>query len=227
MKLFFSKLSKYAIYSLGMKRRVNSLLNNLVRQYTAKYFHKWATGSFGSFSLQERDTRGCGTIMLEKSKVLREDLQSKLRQVIAISAETRTALDNVKLSNKQREKIKSSTDFKSLDEGMSQVKLEARGMHFLYEGDGYTLENNFALAEHCYEAQIIALRSVKPVSVKLLAICHGRLGRLFLRQSRYDRAIFDFDRQLSLGNEIEDAVEIADAYFGMGTGEITAQLSCC
>ena len=219
MKLYFANFAKYTLYSINMKKKLCSLLFNLAASYVAKYFEKWATGSFGRFS-QEHDSRGCGTIMLEKSKAMREDLQSKLREIIAISAETKTALTNIELSNKQRDKIKSSTDFKSLDEGMSQIKLASRGMHFLYEGDGYTIENNFPLAEHCYEAQIISLRSIIPVNIKWLAICHGRLGRLFLRQHRYDRAIFDFDRQLSLGNEIDDSVEIGDAYFGMGTGNL-------
>ena len=54
--------------------------------------------------------------------------------------------------------------------------------------------------------------------IKLLAICHGRQGKMYLRMEKFNRAIVEFDRQLSLANEIDDKVEIAEAYYGIGTG---------
>ncbi len=38
----------------------------------------------------------------------------------------------------------------------------------------------FDLAQHMYEAQIMWIRSRPRVDIKTLAICHGRLGKMFL-----------------------------------------------
>lgn len=92
-------------------------------------------------------------------------------------------------------------------------------MHFLYEGDGYAMENKFSLAQHNYEAQIWSLRAQpRGVDIKLLAICHGRLGKMFLQLGKTNRAIVEFDRQLSLAREISDKAEEADGYYGLGSG---------
>jgi WD40 repeat protein len=98
--------------------------------------------------------------------------------------------------------------------------MQSHGMTFLYEGDGYCNENKFSYALNCYEAQIITIRATLPVNVKLLAVCHGRLGKLYLKQEKYDRAIVEYDRQMSLANEIDDKVEAAEAYFGLGSGYV-------
>jgi tetratricopeptide (TPR) repeat protein len=89
---------------------------------------------------------------------------------------------------------------------------------YRYEADGYAKEGNFVLAYSTYEAQIIFLRSQPELNIKLLAITHGRLGRMFLLQGKFDRAIVEFDRQLSLAREIDDKPEQADAYYGVGRG---------
>jgi tetratricopeptide (TPR) repeat protein len=54
--------------------------------------------------------------------------------------------------------------------------------------------------------------------IKLLALCHGRLGKVFLRLGKAARSIVEFDRQLSLAIEIGDTSEEADAFFGLGSG---------
>jgi len=38
----------------------------------------------------------------------------------------------------------------------------------------------FDLAKHNYEAQIMWIRSRPRIDIKALAICHGRLGKMFL-----------------------------------------------
>ena len=55
-----------------------------------------------------------------------------------------------------------------------------------------------------YEAQIMWIRSRPSIDIKALAICHGRMGKMFLKLDKFNRAIVEFDRQLSLGNEIDD-----------------------
>ena len=101
---------------------------------------------------------------------------------------------------------------------MNHEKLGVDGLNYLYEGDGYASLGNFVMALQMYEAQIVYLRSKPIVNIKFLAITHGHMGKMFMKQSRYDRAIVDFDRQLSLAKEINDKPEAADAYFGMGSG---------
>jgi len=94
----------------------------------------------------------------------------------------------------------------------------ARGMRFLFEADGFLALNKFENAMRLYEAQIISLRSVTPVDTKMLAICYGRLGKLYYKEEKYDRSISCYDRQLSLANEIQDKPEAAEAYLGIGLG---------
>eukprot|EP01041_Mallomonas_annulata_P015298 gene15298-32402_t len=88
------------------------------------------------------------------------------------------------------------------------------------EADGLAIMNKFDRAYSLYEAQIISLRSEKVKDVKILSVCHGRLGRLFLREDRFDRAIVEFDRQMSLAKEIDDKAEEAEAFYGIGTGYV-------
>ena len=105
-----------------------------------------------------------------------------------------------------------------MEEALDYVTLNTRGLRFLAEADGFTAANKFDRAYDLYEAQIISLRSEGTVDVKMLAVCYGRLGRLFLRKEKFDRAIVEFDRQMSLAKEIDDKVEEADAFFGIGSG---------
>lgn len=91
-------------------------------------------------------------------------------------------------------------------------------MHYLYEGDGYAMESKFPLALQMYETQVLFLRSRPTIDIKLLALCHGRLGKMFLQMDKHNRAIVEFDRQLSLAKEVDDRAEEADAYHGLGTG---------
>ena len=49
--------------------------------------------------------------------------------------------------------------------------------------------------------------------IKLLALCHGRLGKVYLSLTKASRAIVEFDRQLSLGSEIGDQAEEAEGKY--------------
>ena len=62
------------------------------------------------------------------------------------------------------------------------------------------------------------IRSRPSTDIKALAICHGRLGKMFLKLGKNNRAIVEFDRQLSLAREVGDKPEEADAFFGLGSG---------
>ena len=101
---------------------------------------------------------------------------------------------------------------------MNTGTIMARGMRFLFEADAYALAHKFENALRLYEAQIITLRSEKTKDVKMLSLCYGRLGKLFLQEERYDRAILEYDHQLSLAREINDKPEEAEAHLGMGLG---------
>ena len=53
-------------------------------------------------------------------------------------------------------------------------------MRYLYEGDGYVASSKFEAARRAYENQIVLIRANPTLNLKLLSLCHGRLGRLFL-----------------------------------------------
>ena len=58
------------------------------------------------------------------------------------------------------------------------------------------------------------IRANPTLNLKLLSLCHGRLGRLFLAMGKFDRGLVDFSRQLSLAKEIDDEPEVG------GRGEL-------
>lgn len=69
----------------------------------------------------------------------------------------------------------------SNSEGLDHKYLyNIKQLKFLYEGDGYYKEHRYLLAKNMYEAQIITIRSKKPIDIKALAICHNKLGKVFL-----------------------------------------------
>ena len=54
-------------------------------------------------------------------------------------------------------------------------------MHYLYEADAYVVGGNFSLACTVYEMQIIYLRSRPRLDIKMLAVTHGRMGKVRVR----------------------------------------------
>jgi WD40 repeat protein len=223
LKIHFEKLKQFQKLQKEMKKNIREAFVTCSRRFLKSAFEKWLTGKFS----QDDDgatsggTSGVGTRLLHKTRLLREEMQSSLRQELAQTFQIKKQLTlSTSYSLQQQSKFISSDLFPVMEDGgMNSLHLVIdEGMKFLYEGDGYVATSQYHQAESCYDAQIILLRSRLPLKIKYLAICHGRLGKLYLRQERYDRAIVEFDRQMSLGNEIGDKVEIADAYYGLGTG---------
>lgn len=215
----FDKMYRFMIEQKELKNNVKMAFATCIRRFLASAFEKWARGKFSTDSSSADFDGGVGSVMLQNARKMREEVQNSLRQVLASTAEVASKLKVGTLPHKQSVQLRNSEHLNKMEEGMSQTYLATDGgMRFLFEGDGLVSDNKFPQAEDCYDAQIITLRSRVPVNVKYLAICHGRLGKLFLRMERWDRAIVDFDRQMSLANEIGDKVEQAEAFFGLGAG---------
>ena len=218
---YFNKLRLNVQDSIKTKANVSRALQAIGRKLLQSAFEKWSTGKFSQSIHSSEFNGGVGSVMLQKSRKMREEVQGMLREALANTAEMTTKLKVCSLPHKHYKKLTSSVHLKDMEEGMSQSRMyESGGLTFLFEGDGYAVNRKYKQAEDCYEAQIITIRSRAPLNIKYLAMCHGRLGKLFLRMERFDRAIVDFDRQMSLANEIGDKVEVADAYYGLGTGMV-------
>lgn len=159
-----------------------------------------------------------GGTMLETARKKRVELQGLLRQAMATTVDIQQKFKLAAMDIGNRRRLTRNKDFRGTAEGMDHIDSEANGLHYLYEADGYVLEGNFQLAHSTYDLQIIYLRSKPKLNIKMLAITHGRIGKMCLREGKYDRAIVEFGRQLSLAREIDDNPEQADAYFGMGSG---------
>jgi tetratricopeptide (TPR) repeat protein len=157
--------------------------------------------------------------MLEQAAEKRAELQLLFREAISETAVIQQKIGMAGLSRDRQQRLVASRDFKGMEEGIDHNDLyHLRGLKMLYEGDGYARLNKFDLAKQMYEAQILWIRSRPKLDIKTLAICHGRLGKMFLNLGKKNRAIVEFDRQLSLAKEIEDKPEEADAYYGLGAG---------
>ena len=159
-----------------------------------------------------------GGVMLETARNKRIELQGLLRQAMAVTTDIQQKFKLAAMDIGNRRRLTRNKDFKGTAEGMTHIAVEASGMHWLYEADAYVVGGNFTLACTVYEMQIIYLRSRPKLDIKMLAVTHGRMGKMFLRQSKFDRAIVEFGRQLSLAKEVDDRPEMAEAYFGMGSG---------
>lgn len=196
LKKYFDMFDSFRHERKDLKLRVSRALTMLAHRFLASAFEKWRTGNFALFGNDTRSFEGgVGSLMLQKARAMRQNVQSSLREAIAQTAELRTKLAISALPHIQKKTLKDSEHMKIMEEGISQTYLYSHGLTFLYEGDGYTLHNMFPQALNCYEAQTISIRAVKPVNVKLLAMCHGRLGKLVLKQEKHDRAIVEYDRQ--------------------------------
>ena len=219
LRSHFDKMLRFVLEQKETKKNVRMAFATCIRRFLASAFEKWARGKFSTDVSSADFDGGAGSALLQNARKMREEVQASLRDVLASTAETATKLKVGTLPHQQTVKLMTSQHLNKMEEGMSQTYLATDGgMKFLFEGDGLMMDNKYAQAENCYDAQIITLRSRLPVNIKYLAICHGRLGKLFLKMERWDRAIVDFDRQMSLANEIGDKVEAAEAFYGLGSG---------
>ena len=217
-KYYFRQMKENMEKQKNSKATVGSLFEKVRLNALRQSFIKWSTGEHEKNSNDKDAFDGVGSILLQKAKETRLEIQGLARAAMAEIPVMKTQVDMVHLATDQRKRLVNSTMYKGMEEGMDHVRLEKEGLHFVYEADALALTNKFEPAKNLYETQIWKLRSEFPVNIKLLAVCYGRLGKLWLRAERYDRAIVEFDRQLSLANEIDDKVEAADAYYGIGSG---------
>lgn len=202
----------------NVRNRVTKLFMNLIFGLKRSAFDKWRLGNFSKDSKDADNFVSAGSVQLQKVLEKRLILQQELREAIALTASVDQGVKLASMSHDDRVKLLRSQYFKKQEEGLNHVKMESEGLHFLYEADGYATKGNFQLAASMYEAQVMYLRSQPKLNIKFLAITHGRMGKMYLKSGRFDRAIVDFDRQLSLAREIDDAADEAEAYLGMGTG---------
>lgn len=218
LKRTFDAIRNVMIQQREARFKVVSLVAGKEKCLLAAAFSKWNLGFFASDSSNPDGFLGLGSMMLQKAREDREDVQGALRDIIADTAAIHRDLEVAKLNHKQRTKIAKSAYFPGMEEAFDMKKLHLRGMKFFFQADALTAQNKFADAFRLYDAQIMSLRSEKEKDVKLLAVCYGRLGKLFLKEERFDRAIVEFDRQMSLAREIGDDVEEAEAFAGIGFG---------
>eukprot|EP01038_Epipyxis_sp_PR26KG_P007587 gene7587-10336_t len=218
LSFYFDRLKKYTAYRQGDRKRIIDLFMKVIYRYKKSAFTKWQAGHFDFSSKDTHNFSSVGSVLLQQSVEQRVQLQGLLREAISSTASIKQSLTLVNLSKATKKKLMESQDFKGMEEGIDHRNLYYQGMHFLYEGDGYAMENKFDHAKDLYETQILWIRSRPKVDIKMLAICHGRLGKMFLRLDKKNRAIVEFDRQLSLAKEINDRAEEAEAFYGLGTG---------
>lgn len=182
-----------------------------------------------------------GGVLLEEAFQKRNELLEELREVVSDMTTIKQNLHLQKISNKNVKKMKNQVTFNSMEEGLSHYSLfHYQNIHLLYEANLYVQEGKFELASRLYEAQIISIRSkaqqaydalprqmkskmfktnvLSTQDIKVLSICHGKLGQMFIKMNEVSRGIVEFDRQLSLAKEISDKMEESDAYYGLGVG---------
>jgi WD40 repeat protein len=209
------------------RKRVRQLFAKVMarRLFLAKKnaFGKWNQGDdhvndHDLLSIEEDPFISVGGLMLDNAKQSRMDLQADLRAAIAITTNISHKVNLATIASDNRKMLTRNRNFRFMEEGMDHLRYEMNGLHYLYEADGYAQAGNFIMAYSTYEAQILYLRTAPQLDIKQLSITHGHMGRMFLLQSKFDRAIVEFSRQLSLANEIDDAPEQAEAYFGIGKG---------
>lgn len=193
---------------------------------------------------QEEELRqicSVGGVLLKKAMDKRMELQDELREVMSETSTIKQQLTLQKLSQRNVRKLKGNELFLTMEEGLNHHNLfHYQGVHILYEANAMAEENKFELAARLYEAQIISIRSkaarayeqlprqlkskmfrgniLAGQDIKVLSICHGKLGQMFVKMGEIPRGIVEFDRQLSLAREINDKSEEADAFYGLGVG---------
>jgi tetratricopeptide (TPR) repeat protein len=217
---YFKLLREHMGERKAQRRKIADTFMAVIARYLKSAFEKWRYGEFRATS--SHDTvlfTSKGGVMLAQAAEKRAELQNLLREAISGTAAIKQKIDMAGLSRSRQQRLAGSQDFKGMEEGIDHADLyHVRGLKMLYEGDGYAKMNKFNLARDMYEAQVMWIRSRPQTDIKLLAICHGRLGKMFLNLGKQNRAIVEFDRQLSLAKEVSDKPEQADAYFGLGAG---------
>lgn len=222
MLLYFRKLQQYQSERVALRNKIINMFSKVQVRLKGQAFYRWAgkQAAYLKASQSTAEMISIGDIMLKQSYTKRMELQHELRQAMTMTSSLQQKLSLIELSKENQKKLVNSEYFKGMEEGISHPLLYSRGLTMYYEANGYVKENKFALARDLYEGQIISLRcrAIGPQEIKLLALCHGKLGQMFLKLSEANRALIEFDRQLSLAKEVEDKVEESDAFYGLGVG---------
>lgn len=218
LKKYFKELLDFANNKRIIRNNVRECFMKMVFRYKKFGFMKWKFGSTWKDDSETKYFISSGSVMLQQALEKRTELQGLLRGEIAAMTDIKQVVQIAGLGRENRRKLENSDHLKIMEEGLNHARLQSESLKFLYEGDGHAMVGKYQLGLSMYEAQIMLVRSQPTLNIKHLAMCHGRLGKMFLRQGRYDRAIVDFDRQLSLAKEIDDHWETAEAYHGLGEG---------
>ena len=198
---YFSKIKFYLNYLRRNQANIKKLIMNKLRRYYWLVFIKW--NNRGGHSLGSDYTWvGKGGALLHRTKIKRLEIQSLLRGVVADTVSVLSELQVVSLPRISRRRLVAAVEYSCTEEGRDHSTL-GRGDHLtgcglLYEADGMVRAHKFTAAASLYEAQIISIRGravedrrgrlrLLDSDMKLLALTHGRLGKLFLLMNKLDR----------------------------------------
>jgi uncharacterized protein (DUF362 family) len=95
-----------------------------------------------------------GSVLLQKAYDTRIEIQGLARAAIAEIPQMLQKIGLIGLAKDQRNRLVTSNVFTSMEEGMDHISVEKKGMHYLYEADGFAIENKYELAKNLYENQI-------------------------------------------------------------------------
>jgi WD40 repeat protein len=247
LKLYFKKILDNRLEMKNLKKRIVLMFNNWLMRYKKNAFNKLKYSSnLEKYKEQEAEDlkehlSSMGSVLLEEAYDKRVELQDELRSILSDMSTIKQNLTLQQISNRNIKKLKTQITFQNMEEGMNHYNLfHYQNVQILYEANLYSQENKFELAARLYDAQILSIRSKAQMAydsiprqlkskmfknnvlsiqdIKVLAICHGKLGEMFVKMNKISRAIVEFDRQLSLGKEISDKAEESNAYYGLGQG---------
>lgn len=247
LKLYFRKLIEHRLEMKALKQRILIMFSNWLLRYKRNAFNKLKYSAHSELAKEEEDANlknqlsSVGSLLLEEAFDKRIQLQDELREVLSDMSTIKQNLTLQQISNKNIKKLKNQITYQAMEEGMNHYHLfHYQNIHIFYEANLYAQENKFELASRLYEAQIISIRAKAQLAydalprhmkskmfksnvlsrqdIKILSICHGKLGEMFMKMNENARGIVEFDRQLSLAKEISDKVEESNAYYGLGIG---------
>ena len=185
---YFKKWISFLEDKQYLRDTLGTLLKSLKRRYFRNAFHKWNAGDHVEIGIGRVEAVSVGGKMLEKALEQRFELQTELREIVAGTTALKQKMKMAKINRGMRNALLMSENLHQMEEGFDYMDMYAAGMHHLFEGDGYAAANMFEAARTAYENQIWSLRSKPRVDVKMLAVCHGRLGRMFMEYKRYGKS---------------------------------------
>ena len=151
-KFFFDKLKAHMNTRKNSKDTVSHLFERVRLNAIRQSFIKWKTGEHEKTHKETCD--GVGSVLLQKAYDTRIEIQGLARAAIAEIPQMLQKIGLIGLAKDQRNRLVTSNVFASMEEGMDHISIEKKGMHYLYEADGFAIENKYELAKNLYENQI-------------------------------------------------------------------------